>query len=250
MRCTGPRRPISILYPCALMANLRQFEFFDRFAPSYDDSRLEFALEDIRRSPPGTLDVLDVGCGNGATLEFLANGHPLASIAGFDPSATYIERARARLNGDFEVGSILDRARVTARFQSYDRVVVASVMHHLVEANRRESKRCVREALVNCLALLRPGGRLYVFEPITEPAYLMTALFWAKSMTIHVVGNRRIEIGPSWANIGAPLVSFLGHEEFIKLAYDAGAVSVDFTVQHSQRYGPVRRRNIGYIISR
>jgi SAM-dependent methyltransferase len=224
----------------------RQFEFFDRFTPDYDDTRLAFALDDLRTSEPGTLDVIDVGCGNGSTLAYLAAGHPLRSVTGLDPARSYIDQARTRLDGTFEVGSILDTEGLRHHRGRYDRVVMASVLHHLVGDTRTESRANARQAISHALSLLKEDGKLYLFEPAASPAPAMTALFWAKRLGIRVFGNRRVELGHQWANIGAPLVSYFGHDELIDMLREAGA-EVRPVVQHEKRLGPVRQLHAGYI---
>jgi len=231
------------------MPDDRQFDFFDRFTPRYEDERLLFALDDLRTSPPGTLDVIDVGCGNGSTLAFLADGHPLASVTGVDPAQSYIDQARANIAGTFDVGSILDPALVTKHAGQFDRVVVASVLHHLVGRTRTASRRNASQAIRNCLALLRPAGRLYVFEPITGPRPMNAALFWTKLAGVRIFGNRRVELGASWANIAAPLVSYLNLDELVGMAHEAGAKAVTAKVRSDRRIGPVRRRQVGFIIT-
>jgi SAM-dependent methyltransferase len=228
----------------------RQFEFFDRFTPSHNDSRLNFALSDLRRYRPGTLDLIDVGCGSGSTLAYLASGHPLGSVTGIDPSSAYIDQARQSLEGVFEVGSILDPEVVTRHAGRYDSVVMASVLHHLVGRSRSASKRNACVAMAHCLDLLRPGGRLYVFEPTHSPRPAMAAAFWLKSIAIRAGGNRRIEPGRPWLNVGAPLVSYIGDSELRRMVLDAGGRLIETAVISERTLaGVVHRKRVGHTIS-
>src|SRR5215213_7255254 len=73
--------------------------------------------------------------------------------------------------------SILDEdlpARIGRRF---DFAVLAAVLHHLIGPTRRASKGLAESALRQALALLEPGGHLFVVEPIVYPPVAMDALF-------------------------------------------------------------------------
>lgn len=229
----------------------RQFEFFDRFTPSYEDGRLSFALDDLRSLPPGTLDVIDVGCGNGSTLAYLAKGHPLASVTGLDPSTAYVDQASQVVEGTFAVGSVLDEETLAGHRRRYDRVVMASVLHHLVGRSRRSSKRNAEQAIRNCLSLLRDGGRLYLFEPLAGPRAFSALAFWLKSLGVRVFGNRRVELGARWVNVAAPLVSYLGHDEVVAMVEASGGRIIGLTVVTDKRMLRVLRwQRIGYTITR
>src|SRR5262245_35981535 len=66
--------------------------------------------------------VIDVGCGTGALAETIADRFPKARVVGIDPSAAFIERAKAR-SGDrvyYEVGTA---ARIEFGARDFDRVL-------------------------------------------------------------------------------------------------------------------------------
>jgi SAM-dependent methyltransferase len=95
--------------------------------------------------------VLDLGCGEGATLFHL--GAPSGAV-GVDLFEDKLEFARTRLpNCKFVVGSALE---LPFEAGSFDHVLVRDVIHHL-----DDPARCIGE----CARVLAPGGRLDVLEP-------------------------------------------------------------------------------------
>lgn len=105
--------------------------------------------------------VLDYGCGVGNLTRLLATSLP--EVHGFDPSARSVELARKRAP---EARFFSDTVELLENH--YGTIVLANVLHH-VEPREREG---LLEAIV---ALLRPGGRLVVFEnnplnPLTRRA--------------------------------------------------------------------------------
>jgi len=119
--------------------NSMQWEYFDRFTPNYDPERTHFILEDFRHRN-NVNSVLDVGCGDGATLKYLGDRFKGLSLHGVDPSRSYIERARSVSEiSSATVGSILDGLPEELQECRYDAVIMASVLHHLVGTTRKDS---------------------------------------------------------------------------------------------------------------
>lgn len=134
---------------------------YDAVAPSYDrryaiheyggvaEAVLRFAAPRVG-DPEGWLpDVLEVGCGTGHWLAALA---PHArTVAGLDPSAGMLARARAAAPG-----ASLVRGRAEAlpwRAATFDRVLAVNALHHFAAPHAfvAEARR-----------VLRPGGGLLV----------------------------------------------------------------------------------------
>ncbi len=107
--------------------------------------------------------VLDLGCGEGATLYHL-NGPPGA--VGIDLFEDKLKFAEARLpHCRFVVGSACE---LPFEAGSFDHVLVRDVIHHI-----EEPERLVRE----CLRVLAPKGRVDVLEPCRyNPLILMHAI--------------------------------------------------------------------------
>lgn len=108
--------------------------------------------------------ILDFGCGIGLALQLFSGHFPGATLWGYDVSPVSIEHARLRAPG----------AEVTANLHDlregyFDVVFVANVFHHLLGDERLSVMKL-------CRRLLKPGGRIYVFEhnpynPVTRRVF-------------------------------------------------------------------------------
>jgi len=104
------------------------------------ERRIQAAVEAIRIAEPAPKRVIDLGCGEGRTVEALLKGVPgLEHVAGMDVSASALERAARRLHldrlGDRErervslfQGSLVYR---DARLSGYDSALLTEVIEHL-----------------------------------------------------------------------------------------------------------------------
>lgn len=227
-----------------------QFGYFDRFVPTYDEERVVFIADDLAARGGPSLKVADLGCGDGAMLAYLREKAGVQDTLGVDPSPAYIDSARERSGGEFQVGSVLDEQTLRSWRDSYDAVILVAVLHHLVGRTRRTSFAHVRTALENALGMLAPGGRLYVFEPTHEPQVAMFGAYWAKNVLMPLVGNRRVEVGKGWINFGAPLVSYLTRSQLRSAVADAGGAIVEEVLVSSVGMGPITRYSLGLVVER
>lgn len=227
----------------------RQFEFFDRFTPTYDDSRVDFMVDELARLGPGAR-VVDLGCGDGSVLRHLTERVPGLVAVGVDPSPRYVERGRER-GLDVRTGSILDPDLGAQIGDGYDAALIVAVLHHLVGRTRSQSRDHVRGALSNAARLVRPGGRILIYEPTYRPRLAMDAVFLAKSVMIRFCGNRRVELGRRWLNIGAPLVSYYDTDELGAILREVGLVLEATAIVSTGSIAKVaRRQSVGLIVGR
>ncbi|WP_417207216.1 methyltransferase domain-containing protein [Antarctobacter sp.] len=133
----------------------------DAIAASMDDRARDPAMQEICASYMGQLprpgaQVLEIGCGNGASTEALLRATSPAHFTGVDPSDGLLARARARFHGRdglrFAVGNAVSTGQSDAAF---DVVVAHTVYSHLPDP---------AAALAEAFRVLRPGGTLAVFD--------------------------------------------------------------------------------------
>ncbi len=117
-------------------------------APTPSHSCLVPVLLDLL--PPGQLKMLDLGCGNGAVTNLLAEkGH---TVTGVDASESGIEIAKRSGKAKFVVGSVYD----AMNFGQVDCVVSLEVLEHLYRP---------MALFEQAFACLRPGGVFIITTP-------------------------------------------------------------------------------------
>ena len=119
------------------------------------DPRQRAMLEDYaaRLAPRGEL--LEIGCGTGAVSRHFATVPGVAHVTGLDPSPLFVERARD-LAGDLPIEfAVADGRDLDLDDASFDAVVFHTALCHIPECER---------ALAEAYRVLRPGGRLAVFD--------------------------------------------------------------------------------------
>lgn len=101
-------------------------------------------------------EVLEVGCGNGASTGLVLEHLAPERLVGIDPASGLVDRARARHGKrpavTFTVGEAVATGQPDAAF---DVVVAHTVFSHLANP---------QGALVEAFRVLRPGGRIAVFD--------------------------------------------------------------------------------------
>ena len=160
----------------------------------------------VRRSvPPGSRDLLDVGCGRGRLARDLALAKPGRRVLGLDPSAAMIDAARAAHAGvpglEFAEDDFLAAGIPPA---SYDFVCFVASLHHMDQAR----------ALAKAAEILRPGGRLVVIG-LARNASLPELLVSGVCAPVVWFNDLR----PDFGHGGVPIIEpLLGWHETAKLA--------------------------------
>lgn len=111
-----------------------------------------------------TLDgsrIVDVGCGDGSLTHRLAQAG--ARVVGVDPSATAIERAKARA-GDHEAYMVAAAEQLPLPAGGVDIVTFLNSLHHVASG-------ALLRALGEARRVLCARGLVYVQEPLAEGAY-------------------------------------------------------------------------------
>lgn len=138
------------LHRASIHASGEEPAYFARYKARYMATRLGTPASG------SALDVLDFGCGVGNSIPFLQEAFPRARLNGVDPSGASIRKAADLHAGvaTFEVGR---DDRLPYDDDRFDVIQAACVFHHIQPAERRHWTQELRR-------VLKPGGRLFVFE--------------------------------------------------------------------------------------
>jgi SAM-dependent methyltransferase len=129
-----------------------RLEDFLRYNPGARHRR-RLVLRALRRHAAGATEVLDVGCGLGEMLAFLATKLPAVRFTGVDFSPGAIESCRRRFpDHRFAVANVVDDDLPGP----YDAVVCSELLEHLDEPEA---------ALVHIAGSLKPGATIVVTVP-------------------------------------------------------------------------------------
>jgi SAM-dependent methyltransferase len=110
-------------------------------------------LEPLYRhaDPSSARRVLDVGCGPGTNSRIFAT----ADYVGVDVNPGYVEYARSRFRGRFEIADAVEA--LPRAVGGYDLVLINSVLHHIADAG-------VLSLLRNVKGVLAEGGVVHIMD--------------------------------------------------------------------------------------
>ena len=170
------------------------------------------------RMPLAGIDILDIGCGEGALVKLLTEEG--AHAVGIDPGSKAIAAARARVaRATFVMGTA---AKLPYQADTFDLTVVVNALHHV-------PRDLMVKALREALRVLRKAGALVVIEPLADGNFF-AALRLIEDET-EVRHLAQAAIGELVSGGEATLVrtlTYVRHETFADVAsFVARVVAVD-----------------------
>jgi SAM-dependent methyltransferase len=171
--------------------------------------------------PLERLTVLDLGCGRGDLVRYLAEHSAAAILVGVDEQPYWGEDAHALDHGRIRLlaGSLLE---VNLPPRSVDVIVSAHYLNRL-------SPEQVAETLAACAELLRPGGSLVVRVPLCTAAVPTQkhARFSAPFSQL-LLGERDLErLLHARFNETLPYINWLTATSYVMLFHQAGLEALD-----------------------
>lgn len=138
-------------------------DFFDAFESKYGDYDVlgEMAYRRLLKrfekqiQPKANERCIDLGCGTGAFTRRLNAFH--LQLTGVDISSKCIGLAKQKSSS--ETYSVGDLTNLDFESESTDIIIYSGVLHHIPQ--RPERLRALQEGL----RILRPGGRLFAYDP-------------------------------------------------------------------------------------
>ena len=115
-----------------------------------------------------TIDILDVGCGTGFSLDFLKENGFL-SLKGIDPSKEMIKIAKSK-KLDVKLGGFQDLSKI---YEKYDLILSISALQWVVSnKSEMEIKNIIKKIAKEIKRLLKPNGiSIIQFYPDSEEVY-------------------------------------------------------------------------------
>lgn len=201
--------------------------YFDSHVPDYDPGRLELTAAYLREHADSRSTLIDLGCGVGNTLAFLAEETPIETFTALDVSQNCLDQTTDLVACTPVLGSAVDATVAEGLRDQFDFAILSAVLHHLVGPTRKQSRQNAVDAVRNALTMLKSDGTLLIHEPVFEPKVAMDAVFWAKRALSRISGNRRVPILGYWGNLGAPVVSYYSDDELGRLIAEGGGRIVE-----------------------
>ena len=168
---------------------------------------------------PAGKDVVDIGCGGGQLVRDLAGR--AARVVGVEISAQQLEPALAHDGGSGGSYVVGQAQQLPLQDASMDVAVFLRTLHHIPPAE-------LMQALREARRVLRPGGAVYVAEPLPEGNYFALTSLIEDELAVRAAAQEAIADG---GRAGLQRVATVDYEIRARIAgvaaYRARTISVD-----------------------
>ncbi len=222
--------------------------FYSAFAKSFSTTRAKVqpGIQQLIENVPENANLLDLGCGNGTFLHYLAEQGFCGSYTGLDFSLKLLKDAQELNRSIQSIKVDFDTADLSAMNwdaglvkESFDIVTAFAVLHHLPDTNMR------KELLIKIHKLLKPNGAFWfsVWQFTNSPRLRKHVLPWESLQ----ISPGDVEAGDTlldWraeadsGQIGLRYVHLFNESELSTLAHETG-----FTIE-SHFYSDGREGNL------
>ena len=115
--------------------------------------------------------IVDIGCGEGVLTRYLATVG--GAVIGIDPDRTKVDAARVAADESANAAEFLTGVGEALTFAdgALDVVIYSNSLHHVPTDK-------MRRALAEAVRVLKPGGFLYVMEPVAEGPFFEVQKLW------------------------------------------------------------------------
>jgi len=189
-------------------------KYFENFTPSYSLNNFSSIIDYLSRKR--RVRVLDIGCGDGKSLEKLKR-HLHCDVYGLEEVETYKIKANEGILKEIYWMSILDNKKIKKINRKFDVIILSRVLHHLVSESPELSNKLSQKAIKNAFSLVKKNGEVIISEPLFEPAYLNRFIFYVKKIFSKLT-SKRITLFGYWNNIGAPVVNYFTAQQIKKIS--------------------------------
>lgn len=170
---------------------MKNYQAIDELKQDTYSSRLTFAtlkkiLKEVEKiNPRQNLSILDLGCGPGFWLEFLAQRFRSAKLVGADLQAECFDR---RLSAKYPQIKFVraDALKLPFRSGSFDLVLSLDVVEHF--PTQKQAFRAYKEAQ----RVLRPGGVLIIQTPNRQRLSMRVREIFAKRRWPYHLGQHKV----------------------------------------------------------
>ncbi len=152
--------------------------------------------------PPVGASWLEIGCGTGALTSTIAALAAPASIVASDPSASFVERARASLDDDHVSFVVAAADELPTREGGFDFIVSGLVLNFIPE---------LEAALVSIRERARPGGTLAAYVWDYQGGLEFLQRFWEAAVALDPAAAP-LDEARRFERFGAPTLSALLHD--------------------------------------